>query len=213
MSKDVTKLRIPKKSLSKKSLRSFPEIEIKSIKSVISNNDDNDDNDDFLQSPPTPFTHYITGYHPDCDEVLQYDNIEVQDEIPMEHQNTHHRRDSSIGIPSIASTTYFSTTQSVHSRNDSIYSLQMPNSKRSSKRLSPQLNSDLVNRIGEGGMETSKRNTRRSSLFKRHDSLCDNDSINELLNSQNGENDDDKLLIYYLFIFVINCLCISIIIF
>jgi len=184
MSRDETKLRnVPKHSLSKKSLRSLrsmPEIEIKSIKSVMSNGDNNDD---FSQLPPTPLTHYIIGY--------QYDNIEV----PVEYQKTHHRRDSSIEAPSIASTTYFSTTQSVHSRNNSLYSLQFPSSQRTSKRLSPQLNSYLLNGIeSEGGMETetSKRSTRDSSLFIRHlpklDSLRNSDGLNEFLDSQSGKN-------------------------
>ncbi|RIA97261.1 hypothetical protein C1645_752899 [Glomus cerebriforme] len=92
---------------SKKSIKSLPEIQRKSL--IF---------DDQLPAPPTP---YITGW----DELLYFDDLGdfFAGEIPVEqHPNTHYRRDSSIDISSLNSTAYFSI-RSVHSKNDSIYSL------------------------------------------------------------------------------------------
>jgi len=89
---------------SKKSNKSLPEIQTQTLTAF----------DDQL---PTPFAPYTTGW----DELLTIDNLGdfFAGEIPIEqHQITHYRRDSSIDISSLASTTYFSTTQSVYSKND-----------------------------------------------------------------------------------------------
>lgn len=105
-------------------------------------------NDDQLS---TPFTPYTSGW----DELLFYDNLGdfLAVEIPIEqHQKTHYRRDSSIDISSLASTTYFSTTQSVHSKNDSVYSFS-----NNSRRLTP------IN--GSGNNETLKKSSNHFTLI------------------------------------------------
>ncbi|GBC06483.1 hypothetical protein RclHR1_06870014 [Rhizophagus clarus] len=122
---------------SKKSNKSLPEIQTQT-KSISIHED----------PLPTPFIPYTSGW----DELLFYDNFGdfLAGEIPVEHhQTTHYRCDSSIDISSLASTTYFSTTQSVHSKNESIYSLS-----NNSKRLTP-LN-------GPENSKTLKKNTSHS---------------------------------------------------
>ncbi|RGB40113.1 hypothetical protein C1646_688459 [Rhizophagus diaphanus] len=124
---------------SKRSKRTLPEIQTQT-KSIIVH-------DDHL---PTPFTPYTSGW----DELLFYDNLGdfLSGEIPVEqHQITHHRCDSSIDISSLASTTYFSTTQSVHSKNESVYSFS-----NTSKRLTP------INGTGIGNNEILNRSSNHS---------------------------------------------------
>src|SRR5581483_10969415 len=89
----------------------------------------------FEDSLPTPITPYTTGW----DEFGILDNLGdfLAGEIPIEQpQFIHYRRDSSIELSSTASTAYFSTTQSVHSKNDSLYSFS-----NNSKRLTHETNS------------------------------------------------------------------------
>ncbi|CAG8488266.1 9974_t:CDS:2 [Rhizophagus irregularis] len=127
---------------SKRSKRTLPEIQTQT-KSIIVHDD---------HPLPTPFTPYTSGW----DELLFYDNLGdfLSGEIPIEqHQITHHRSDSSIDISSLASTTYFSTTQSVHSKNDSVSVYSFSNN---SKRLTP------INGTGTGNNEILNKSSNHS---------------------------------------------------
>jgi hypothetical protein len=126
---------------SKRSNKTLPEIQTQTKSS-------SNINDDPL---PTPFAPYTSGW----DELLFYDNLGdfLAGEIHIEqHQIIHCRRDSSIDISSLASTTYFSTTQSVHSKNDSVYSFS-----NNGKRLTP------IN--GNRSSETLKKNSNQFTLI------------------------------------------------
>ncbi|CAI2176842.1 472_t:CDS:2 [Funneliformis geosporum] len=182
-------------NLSEKTPRSSSKKPISEIQIMSSQTTNNDD-----QFPPTPFTPYITGYQIEREhgEALPFENVEefFPDEIPIESQKTHHRRDSSIGGSSIASTTYFSIIQSIHSRNNSLHSVHSLNNKRISNRLSSQLlNSNPASEIDS---ESGKRRSKRASLplqqlrkFPREE-LRKSASTHELheIDIQSGNNDD-----------------------
>ncbi|CAG8499303.1 12015_t:CDS:2 [Funneliformis mosseae] len=171
----TTYVHLSEKSPSKKPI---PEMQ---LSSQATNNDDD-------QFPSTPFTPYITGYQLEREhgDTLPFGNVEefIPDEIPTEHLKTHHRRDSSVGDASIASTTYFSIIQSLHSRNNSLQSFQSLNSKRISKRLSSQLlNSVPASEVdSESGRRRSKRTSHPLHLrnLPKEESLRESASILEL---------------------------------